>query len=77
MPVHCFWVLDSNLDLNSNCLFVLKGNRIRKIKEKATSPKPTFFSLAPQWQPLPLLNRERGPPALQPNSISLPFQPRA
>jgi hypothetical protein len=42
MSVHCFWVLDSNLDLNSNCLFVLKGNRIRKKEEDSPLKLPPF-----------------------------------
>jgi hypothetical protein len=37
-----FGCLDSNLVLNSNCLFVLKGNRIRK-KREDNLPKPLLL----------------------------------
>jgi hypothetical protein len=54
-----FGCLDSNLDLNSNCFFVFKGNRIRKIKEKTTSPNPSCSSPAPPQQPTFPFSRAR------------------
>jgi hypothetical protein len=64
-----FGCLDSNLVLNSNCLFVLKGNRIRK-KEKTTSANPSCSSPAPPLQPTFLFSRAR---SAQSRSLLVPL----
>jgi hypothetical protein len=72
MSLHCFWCLDSNLDLNSNLFVCLEGSR----KKRRGQPQPK--SLAPAQQPTFLFSAQPSsrsplaPPSLFP-SASSPF----
>ena len=70
MLVHCFWLLDSNLGLNSEfvcSLFGLEKNLDLKKKKEKKKRKPTQPAAAQQPNPAPLA-AHRSPP--QPTGIA-------